>query len=71
MGTLYPTPIPENIMLISLIVTLIIVGVCLYILTLIPMDNVIKQIIRVVVLLVALLYVLEALGIWHSSVPLR
>jgi hypothetical protein len=58
-------------MLISLIVTLVVVGVALYILTLIPMDNVIKQIIRVVVLLVALLYVLEALGIWHSSLPLR
>lgn len=59
-------------MLISLIVTLIIVGVALYLVTLIPMDPVIKQVIRVVVLLLALLYVLEALGVWHGNpIPLR
>jgi hypothetical protein len=57
-------------MLISLIVTLVIVGVCLYIVTLIPMDAVIQKVIRVVVLLVALLYVLQILGIWHSATPL-
>lgn len=57
-------------MLISLIVTLVIVGVCLYLLTLIPMDPVIQKVIRVVVLLVALLYVLQMLGIWHTSTPL-
>lgn len=57
-------------MLISLIVTLVIVGGCLYIVTLIPMDAVIQKVIRVVVLLVALLYVLQILGIWHSSTPL-
>jgi hypothetical protein len=58
-------------MLISLIVTLIIVGVALYLVTLIPMDPIIKQVIRVLVILVALLYCLSALGIWHSSIPLR
>lgn len=57
-------------MLISLIVTLVIVGVALYLITLIPMDAVIQKVIRVVVLLVALLYVLQILGIWHSSTPL-
>lgn len=57
-------------MLISLIVTLIIVGVALYLVTLIPMDPVIQKVIRVVVLLVALLYVLQMLGIWHTSTPL-
>lgn len=57
-------------MLISLIVTLVIVGVALYLITLIPMDAVIQKVIRVVVLLVALLYVLQILGIWHSAIPL-
>lgn len=54
-------------MLISLIATLVIVGVALWIITLIPMDPIIKQVIRVVVLLVALLYVLEALGLWRGA----
>lgn len=57
-------------MLISLIVTLVIVGVALYLITLIPMDAVIQKVIRVVVLLVAFLYVLQILGIWHSATPL-
>lgn len=58
-------------MLISLIVTLVVIGIALYCITLIPMDPVLKQIIRVLVILVAVLYCLSALGIWHSSVPLR
>lgn len=49
-------------MLITLIVTLVIIGVCLYILNLLPMDATIKTIIRVLVILFAFLYVLSALG---------
>lgn len=51
-------------MLISLIVTLVIVGVCLYLLTLLPMDPIIKQVVRVLVILVAFLWVLQAFGLW-------
>jgi hypothetical protein len=58
-------------MLISLIVTLIIVGALLYCLELLTfIDPTIKQIIRVLVIVLALLYVLQAFGIWHTSAPL-
>lgn len=47
-------------MLISIIIALVILGIGLYLLNLIPMDATIKQIIRVVVILFAVLYVLSA-----------
>jgi hypothetical protein len=51
-------------MLISFIVTLIIIGVLLYLVnTLIPMDSRIKTVINVVVLILVLLYTLSAFGI--------
>ncbi len=56
--------------LVGLVVTLIVIGVALYLVQLIPMDAVFKQIIRVVVILVALLYVLSAFG-FISGLPLR
>lgn len=49
-------------MFISLIVTLVIVGVALYLLQLIPMDPIIKQVIRVLVILFAFLWALSFLG---------
>jgi hypothetical protein len=55
-------------MLISFIVTLIIIGVLLYLVnTLIPMDSRIKTVINVVVLILVLLYTLSAFGILPMS----
>ena len=53
--------------MIHIIITLLIVGVLLYLITLIPMDAAIVTIIRVVVILCAVLYVLSALGLWHGA----
>jgi hypothetical protein len=49
--------------MIELIVALVIVGVLLYIVTLIPMDATIKKIITVVVILLVVLWILQAFGI--------
>lgn len=46
---------------ISLVVVLIVVGMLLWAITLIPMDAAIMQIIRAVVVIVAVLYVLRVL----------
>lgn len=55
-------------MLISLLITLIIVGVMLYLLnTLVPMDARIKTAINVIVLLVVFLYVLQAFGLFSGA----
>jgi len=48
--------------LISVIVGLAVIGVGIYLIDLIPMDKTIKQIIRVVVILLVVLWVLSALG---------
>ena len=51
-------------MLISLVVTLIVIGVVLYLINnFIPMDEKIKQLVNVVVVLIAVLYVLQSFGI--------
>ena len=57
--------------MIELIIGLIVIGVALYLLDLIPMDGTIKTIIRVVVILLAVLYVLQFFGIWHGMPRLR
>lgn len=49
--------------LLSLIILLIFVGVALYLIGLIPMDGVVKRCIQVLVLLVVVLWVLEAVGV--------
>jgi hypothetical protein len=50
--------------MISLIVTLIVLGVCLWAVeSLVPLDPVIKQIIRVVLVLVVLLYIVRFFGL--------
>ena len=53
--------------LIGLVITLVIIGLLLYIVTLIPMDGTIKKIITIVVILIAVLYVLQALGFVGSN----
>ena len=51
-------------MLISLVVTLIVIGVVLYLINnFIPMDEKIKQLVNVVVVLIAVLYTLQSFGI--------
>ena len=49
--------------MLSIILTLVVVGVLLYLLTLIPMDPAIVTIIRLVVILAAVLWVVKALGL--------
>jgi hypothetical protein len=52
--------------LISIIVTLIVVGLLLYLIGLIPMDGTIKQIIRVVVILAVIIWLLQSFGLIGS-----
>jgi hypothetical protein len=54
--------------LISLIITLIVVGVLLWLInTYIPMDGKIKQILNVVVVIVVVLWLLSAFGVLSRS----
>ena len=56
--------------LISLIIILVIVGVCLYLLeNYVPMSPPIKTVIIVVVVLVLILWLLQAFGIVGPSLP--
>lgn len=52
--------------LISIIVTLIVVGLVLYLVGLIPMDGTIKQIIRVVVIIAVIIWLLQSFGLLGS-----
>ena len=54
------------ISLITIIITLILVGVALYLIDLIPMDGTIKKIIYVLVMVVVVLWLLQAFGIIGS-----
>ncbi len=56
--------------MIGLIVTLVIIGVCLYLIeNYVPMDGTIKTVIRVVVVLCVVLYLLSAFGIVDVPLP--
>jgi uncharacterized protein YqhQ len=58
--------------LIGLVVVLLVVGVALYLVSLIPMDPTIRRVIQVVVLLVVILWLLSAFGLLpHGSIPLK
>lgn len=46
--------------LISIIVTLIVIGLLLYLIGLIPMDGTIKQIIRVVIIIAVIIWLLQS-----------
>jgi hypothetical protein len=53
--------------LVTLVITLIIVGVLLWLVnTYIPMDGKIKKIINVVVVIVVIIWLLRVFGIWGS-----
>ena len=49
--------------LISIIVTLVVIGLLLYLVDLIPMDGTIKQIIRVIVIIGVIVWLLQAFGL--------
>jgi hypothetical protein len=56
--------------LISLVLVLVIVGVCLYLVeTYIPLSPPIKTVIRVVVVLVLVLWLLQAFGVVGPTIP--
>jgi hypothetical protein len=53
--------------LVGLIVALVIIGVVLYLVNLLPMDATVKKILSVVVLLVVILWLLQAFGLWTTG----
>ena len=57
--------------IIQLIVILVVVGVALYLIELIPMDAIIKTVIKVLVILFVVLWVLETLGLLTAGPVLR
>ncbi len=52
--------------LISIIVTLVVIGLLLYLIDLIPMDGTIKQIIRLIVIIAVVVWLLQAFGLIGS-----
>ena len=55
--------------LISVVIVLVIVGLCLYLIeTFIPLAAPFKMVIRVVVILVLCLWLLSFFGVWHGGV---
>jgi hypothetical protein len=57
--------------IISLLIVLVIVGVCLYLVeNFIPMAAPIKTVIRVIVVLVLVLWLLQAFGLWSGNLRL-
>ncbi len=57
--------------IISLLIVLVIVGVCLYLVeTYIPMAAPIKTVIRVIVVLVLVLWLLQSFGLWSGNLRL-
>ena len=57
-------------MLISLLVVLVLCGLALWALGQFPIDATIAKIIKVVIVVAAVLYILQAFGLWHG-LPLR
>lgn len=49
--------------IITLVITLVIVGVALYLITLIPMDQKILRVIQVVVILLVVIWILQQFGL--------
>ena len=55
--------------MISLIITLVVVGLLLWLISLIPMDATIHTIIRVVVIICVVFYLLQAFGVLGRDLP--
>ncbi len=49
--------------LVGIIVTLVVIGLLLYLVELIPMDGTIKQIIRIIVIIAVVVWLLQAFGL--------
>ena len=49
--------------LIGIIVTLVVIGLVLYLIDMIPMDGAIKQIIRLIIILAVVIWLLRAFGL--------
>lgn len=56
--------------MISVLITLVVLGVALYLVSLIPMDATIRRVIQVLAILFVVLYLLQVLGVW-SGFPAR
>lgn len=52
--------------LVSIIVTLIVIGLLLYLIGMIPMDGTIKQIIRAVVVIFVMVWLMQSFGLLGS-----
>jgi hypothetical protein len=52
--------------LIGIIVTLVVIGLLLYLVDLIPMDGTIKQIIRIIVIIAVVIWLLQVFGLMGS-----
>jgi hypothetical protein len=52
--------------LVGIIVTLVVIGLLLYLVELIPMDRAIKQIIRIIVIIAVVVWLLQAFGLIGS-----
>ena len=56
--------------LISIIVTLVVIGLVLYLIELIPMDGTIKQIIRLIIIICVVVWLLQAFSLIGSLTSL-
>jgi hypothetical protein len=52
--------------LVSIIISLVVIGLLLYLVELIPMDRTIKQIIRIIVIIAVVIWLLQAFGLIGS-----
>jgi hypothetical protein len=52
--------------LVGIIITLVVIGLLLYLVELIPMDRTIKQIIRIIVIIAVVIWLLQAFGLMGS-----
>ena len=57
--------------LISLVVVLVVVGLILYLLTLVPIDPTMKKVIHAVVIVFVIVWLLQSLGVFGSVEVLR
>ena len=62
--------------IVGIIITLVVIGLVLYLIDLIPMDGAIKQIIRLIIIICVIVWLLRAFGLmpwlnnlFHSTAP--
>jgi len=64
--------------IVSIIVTLVVIGLVLYLINMIPMDNTIKQIIHAIIVVLVVMWLLQSFGLmgpvrnlFHSGPPVQ